>query len=129
MILKIILRVIAVVIICYLLLVGYLILGPAVKSLLNRKSFNSQEWKSHTNERNPVKLNMVDDLLSSHQLVGMSKKEVEELLGKPPVTGYFKEYDYVYWLGPERGAFGIDSEWLGIKFKDGNVIKIEILRD
>jgi hypothetical protein len=35
----------------------------------------------------------------------------------------------VYWLGPERGFISIDSEWLGIKFKDNVVIEVEILRD
>lgn len=72
---------------------------------------------------------MVDDLLSKHNLVGLSTKEVEVLLGKPPKTGYFKDYDYVYWLGPERSTFSIDSEWLGIKFQNGVVVKVDLLSD
>jgi len=60
---------------------------------------------------------MVDDLLKKHQLVEMSRDQVNDLLGVPPVTAHFREYDYVYWLGQERGAFAIDSEWLVLKFK------------
>ena len=37
------------------------------------------------------------------------------LLGEPPKTEYFKEFDLVYYLGPERGFTGIDSEWLVLK--------------
>jgi hypothetical protein len=37
------------------------------------------------------------------------------LLGEPPKTEYFKEFDLVYYLGPERGFMGIDSEWLVLK--------------
>ena len=35
--------------------------------------------------------------------------------GVPPPTDYFREYDYAYWLGPERGLFSIDSEWLVVR--------------
>ena len=113
----------------YLSLVGTLLFGPSIKSYVQRTSFNSIEWKDHLDDGSSIKIKMVDDLLKKHQLIGMNKNDLEDLLGKPPKTDYFKDYEYVYWLGPERGLFGIDSEWLAIKFKDGNVIKVEILRD
>jgi len=37
--------------------------------------------------------------------------------------------DYVYWLGPERGLFSIDSEWLVLKFKDNVVTRAAVLTD
>jgi len=113
----------------YILLVCYLFFGPRIKSYSNKIPFESSQWKAHLNDRDLAKQKMVDDLMSRHKLVGMSVNEVEELLGKPPTTGYFKDYDYVYWLGPERSVLGVDSEWLGIKFQDGVVIKADILRD
>ncbi len=58
---------------------------------------------------------MVDDLLNGHKLVGMDRASVVELLGEPTLTSYFHEYDLVYWLGPERGLWSIDSEWLVMK--------------
>lgn len=72
---------------------------------------------------------MVDDLLRRYKLVGMTRTEIEQLLGKPPSTQYFPSYDYVYWLGPERGFISIDSEWLCVKFKNDKVIEARICRD
>lgn len=126
---KIALMVFVVGVMVFFLFVGTLIFGPTVKSFLNRTKFNSLEWKAHIEDGNPVKINMVDDLLKNYQIIGKSRSEVEELLGKPPITSYFKDYDFVFWLGPERSAFGIDSEWLGIKFQDGKAVQVDILRD
>jgi len=58
---------------------------------------------------------MVDDLLKNRNFVGDTRPEVIAVLGEPEKTGYFKSYDLVYWLGPERGFMGIDSEWLIMK--------------
>ena len=131
LILKIILWVIGLGVFGYLLIIGFLLLGPSIKSYTTRTPFEAAEWKAHLEDRNPgnpIKLNMVDDLLSQHQLIGMNVAEVDQLLGKPPKTKYFENYDYVYWLGPERGV-GVDSEWLGLKFQNDRVIKVDILRD
>ncbi len=94
------------------------------------KPFNSVRWKQLVKEdsSSPERLWMIDDLLSRHHLVGMSRAHIDELLSVPPSSGYFKDYDYVYWLGPERG-WGLDSEWLGLKFKDDCVAEARILRD
>lgn len=113
----------------YILLVSFLLFAPKLNSYANRSSFESSEWKAHLESKDPIKLRMVDDLLSKHNLVGLSTEEIEVLLGKPPKTEYFKGYDYVYWLGPERSTFSIDSEWLGIKFERGIVVKADLLRD
>lgn len=58
---------------------------------------------------------MVDDLLAGDRLLGMPMDDVTVLLGVDPPTGYFADFDRVYWLGPERGLFSIDSEWLVIR--------------
>lgn len=55
---------------------------------------------------------MVDDLLATGRLPGRPRAVVAALLGEPRPTSYFREYDLVYWLGPERGVISIDSEWL-----------------
>ena len=94
----------------------------------NRLPFDSTAWKaSHTD---PIRLRMGDDLLRRHALTGMTRDEVVSLLGTPPETDYFRGYQFVYWLGPERSWMSIDSEWLAIRFgKDGRVNRAEILRD
>jgi hypothetical protein len=73
---------------------------------------------------------MVDDLLARYHLVGMPRAEVVRLLGEPPPTEYFRNFDLVYWLGPERGVFSIDSEWLVMKLDPtGRVVEAKLVTD
>lgn len=104
---------------------------PSYGDYAYRIRFESAAWKDETRQSddNPVRLRMVDDLLRRYRLVGMPKEEVDDLLGVPPKTGYFRDFDYVYWLGPERGFMSIDSEWLVLKFKEGKVIEARVVRD
>ena len=109
----------------------YILFGDSIKDYINKKDFDSIVWKKSIihNLKNPVRIYMVDDLLKKYKLVGMNKNEIDSLLGVAPETEYFKEYDYVYWLGPERSWIRIDSEWLCLKFKNNKVIEAKILRD
>jgi len=112
----------------YVLLVSFLIFGPSVKSYFQQTSFDSAKWKASLETGDTIKQRMISNLLSKHELVGMRAEQIDQLLGHPPKTSYFKDYDYIYWLGPEQGM-GVDSEWLGIKFKSGIVEKADLLRD
>ena len=112
----------------FVLAVSLFIFGPSINSYVQEVPFNSDQWKANLENHNNLKQKMVPDLLSRYTLKGMSKDEIETLLGKPSQTAYFKDYDYVYWLGPEKGM-GVDSEWLGIKFENGVVVMVDSLRD
>jgi hypothetical protein len=98
-----------------------------------RESFDSTSWKTSltSDSLDPIRLRMVDDLLHRHRLRGMTREEVVSLLGTPPETNYFPDYDLVYWLGSERRYFSFDSAWwLAIKFGgDGRVSKTALIRD
>jgi hypothetical protein len=73
---------------------------------------------------------MVDDLRRRHSFRGRTRAEVVALLGEPRPTGYFDEYDLVYWLGPERSAVAMDSEWLAIRLdKVGRVTEHQLVTD
>lgn len=94
--------------------------------------FVQSEWMDTTlaNGRLAVRGCMVDDLLERHELRGMTRDQVVALLGEPPKTDYFREYDLVYWLGPERGLIGIDSEWLVMKLDSNKrVASVELVTD
>jgi len=79
---------------------------------------------------NPIRLRMVDDLLRRHQLQGMSVPEIESLLGPADRTEKFRNYDMVYWLGPERGFMSIDSEWLVFRLDDKKKVSaFSVVRD
>jgi hypothetical protein len=107
----------------------FIFVGPSFQEFLGRRSFETKLWKDETASASGIRLTMVEDLLARHPLVGKDKAYINELLGVPPKTEYFRDYDYVYWLGNERGFISIDSEWLVIKFEGGIVVIVKIVRD
>lgn len=102
-----------------LLIVAYSLLDPIVGDWIHDRTFNVELWRNQddTAQRSmwPPRLCMVDDLLRKHDFKGMSREQVVALIGEPDKTEYFKDWDMVYWLGPERGFIRIDSEWLVLK--------------
>jgi hypothetical protein len=71
---------------------------------------------------------MVDDLLDRKELRGMSRAQVVALIGEPDKGSDFPEYDLVYWLGPQRGLIGTDSEYLVMKLdKSKRVTSVELI--
>jgi outer membrane protein assembly factor BamE (lipoprotein component of BamABCDE complex) len=73
---------------------------------------------------------MVDDLLAHTQFRGKTRADVVALLGEPRPTSYFKDYDLVYWLGPERGLMSVDSEWLVMRLdRNGRVAEQKLVTD
>lgn len=108
-------------IITFLLIRKFVLYG---KYMPEPMDFQSALWKSTpaTHDFTSIRIRMVDDLLESHPLVGLSRTEVEALLGPADKTPYFRNFDLVYMLGPERGFIAIDSEWLLIQLDpDGRV--------
>jgi hypothetical protein len=94
------------------------------------RAFNSVVWQDAVQVRQGVRLEMADRLVARGTLIGKSRAMVVELLGEPPPTGYFADWDLVYWLGPERGFISIDSEWLVLRLDaDGRVTENRIVRD
>jgi hypothetical protein len=76
--------------------------------------FDAAVWRDSVQAFSPLAPRgcMVDDLMATGRLRGLLRRDIVALLGEPRPKEYFKEYDLVYWLGPERGLFSIDSEWL-----------------
>lgn len=112
-----------------LLLVFSLFAYPVFKDYSSRIPFDSAVWKADETRNTGIRVKMVDNLLKTRQIIGARKVEIDSLLGVPQSTGYSKDYEYVYWLGPERGFISIDSEWLCLNFRDGVVNEAEIRRD
>ena len=93
------------------------------------RHFDPSRWKSSATPAS-VRLRMADDLVENKTLIGLTRQEVVARLGEPPKTEYFKNFDLVYYLGPERGFISIDSEWLVVKFgPDGRVQRAAIAND
>lgn len=94
------------------------------------RAFDPVAWQDEVQVRQGVRPEMADRLLARGTLVGKTRAEVVELLGEPTPTGHFADWDLVYWLGPERGIFAIDSEWLVLRLgADGRVADNRLVRD
>lgn len=93
----------------------------------DKHTFSTSKWLDDPEGRTAI----VDNLLEKYELVGMSEDDVLSLLGEPDNDyGYFNaDNRYVYYMGAERGLFGIDSEWLILDFMDGVVSDSYITTD
>lgn len=119
------------------ILIGWLFLGNPIANLTHHQNFDAELWRNQEKvERDtmwPPRLCMVDDLMSSGRLDGLTRKQVVELLGPPHDKSFpagAKNADIHYYLGPERGYIRIDSEWLLITFGDtGTVNRYWLYRD
>lgn len=117
------------VVMCHVVAVVFILAGPAISDYIHRTKFESSVWKEAKEKNGAIRVWMVDDLLSRHTLVGKTREEITAMLGAPTKTDAFSGFDAIYWLGPERGFISIDSEWLGIRFKDDVAVEAQILRD
>ena len=102
----------------------------ALAGYLPVRQFDAVKWRSVQTADNHDRLRMVEWLVRSGKLDGITRAQALALLGPPSDDGYFSDWDLVYWVGPERGLIGIDSEWLVIRFgQNGQVSEYQIVRD
>jgi hypothetical protein len=117
--------------IAFLVLVTVAVLRGALKeSCPHRQSiacerieFDSAQWKDFRTWRHPhySRVRMVDDLIRSNVLIGMTRGEVEDLLGRP-APDYPPDL-LAYWLDPPESPF----DWLVIQLCGDKAIKAEHL--
>jgi hypothetical protein len=112
---------------------GWILFRAPAEDYAHRMRFDAAVWRQAPPGDDaswPVRLRMVDDLIDRKLLDGLTTTEVRSLLGPVEPTEKFRNWHMVYYLGPERGLFRIDSEWFVILF-DGElkVAKYEIVRD
>jgi hypothetical protein len=119
-------------------LLGVFFFGDSVSDYQHRQSFNAELWRNQGQVEQedimwPPRLCMVDDLIASGTLDGLTQEEVVGLLGPPEDKSFplgAVDCDLHYYLGPERGFIRIDSEWLFITFgEDGRVDRYWLYRD
>ncbi len=115
---------------CVIGAVGWFFFGDTIQEHLRRRPFDAAVWKGEKTLTNDVRIRMVDDLLRRHSFRGMTREQLTGIVGEPDKTEYFKDWDLVYWLGPERGFMSIDSEWLVFRFdRQKKVTDHRIVRD
>ncbi len=97
--------------------------GSSIENWLHHQKFNESVWKNQRIASSdlmwPPRLCMVDDLLASGRLTGMTKNQVVELIGPAERTEIFRLW---YVLGPECGFMRIDSETLVVEFNVSEIV-------
>jgi hypothetical protein len=116
----------------YVVAIAWLFLRPPLEDRWHRRTFDSRLWKANqaVDHSWPDRLCMVDDLMATVPLLGLSKSRLIELLGPGDHTRAWARWGAVYFLGPERGMFRIDSEMLVVRFdQDDRVVEYRIVTD
>jgi hypothetical protein len=123
----------AIPVVLYGLGAAYFVFVPSADDYAHRTTFDPKAWRDRSLDQDPswpTRLRMVDDLIAAKRLDNLGRGEVLSLLGPPDDTDKWKDWHLVYWLGPERGVFRIDSEWLVIRLDAaGRVATYRIVRD
>ncbi|MBC6988179.1 hypothetical protein [Hymenobacter sp. BT491] len=83
------------------------------------RDFNSKKWAADPLKR----YEMMDDLLASQRLLGLSPPQVEALLGRPNLSNAGA---WEYYLGMTPKVLSIDGDALTILFQNGKVIRCYI---
>ncbi|GAB3234816.1 hypothetical protein GCM10027346_23990 [Hymenobacter seoulensis] len=80
------------------------------------REFQRDKWASDVNKR----YEMVEDLQSTHQLTGLTKEQVANLLGTPD---YQDAGLWVYHVGIKPSLFALDGDALSLEFVQGKVAR------
>ena len=92
----------------------------------HQKYFNSEAWI----EKPALRYEMIDSTIETDTLIGKTKSEIEQLLGKPEWLTWndaIKNHDNNLWnygLGIEPGAFTEEKSNVEIKFNNDKVLKL-----
>ncbi|WP_411895626.1 hypothetical protein [Winogradskyella sp. A2] len=115
-------------------LVYFYVFYPFVNIISNyhhQKYFNSEAWT----EKPALRYEMIDQTLDSDTLIGLSKSNVEEMLGKYEWLSWDdgkKDYDdnkWNYGLGIEPGAFNKQKECVELQFENDKLIKLSTYQE
>ena len=75
-----------------------------------------------------VRGHMAYGLVTSRQLIGLTRADVTSLLDPPEPTGKFADWDIVYWVGLDRTASRAGSEWLVMRLDaEGKVTEVRLI--
>lgn len=109
------LAVISTIIVSPIVYVGMIMIWFFIISYYPTSDFNQNEWKSNVGNRYKMSKNLIE----SKMLIGKTRNEVMDLLGKDFVSN--TESRLIYELGHVPGLFNIDLDYLDIIFENGVV--------
>jgi len=113
--------------------------GPLVIESFHQEPFDAAAWQaqeSHTTAESPPRLRMAADLVDSEQLLGLTRREVIDLLGYPDMGGPFETTGpppnhptIWYVLGPAPGPASYGDAWLGLALSPNGQVTRAFRRD
>ena len=104
-----------------ILFFSLILIGFGLHGKISGEKFESEKWKTaDLNDENNMSLrwDMMNSLRNNQNLIGMSKKEIISLLGKPD-ENFTNERTFRYYLGYSHT--GINTGSLIINFENGIV--------
>ena len=117
----------------YVVAMASFVLAPGAEDYAHRMAFDPAGWRNRSLDGDapwPTRLRMADALIADRHLDGLRRGQVVAMLGPGDQAAKWKDWHLIYHLGPERGLFRIDSEWLVIRFDQSNrVMEYRIVRD
>lgn len=104
---------------------GLFLIGFLLKGKIPHEKFDKEIWKTTDLDKEAnwsLRWDMMNSLRNNHQLIGKSKNEILELLGKPESK---TNLEYRYYLGYSKN--GINTGSLIIKFSsEGRVVDYKV---
>lgn len=93
-----------------------------IRGKISHEKFDSDKWKNsnlNSEENWSLRWDMMNSLRNNHDLIGMSEKEIINLLGKPDES-FPKEKTYIYSLGYSHK--GINTGFLSLKLNNKGIV-------
>ncbi|MFB9077178.1 hypothetical protein ACFFLS_02940 [Flavobacterium procerum] len=109
-----------------IIIIMLFVCGLALRGKISGEEFDSQKWKnSDLNLENnwSMRWDMMNSLRNNYKLVGMSKSEIINLLGRPD-GNFSTDNEFKYYLGYSKT--GINTGSLTISFENEKVTKINV---
>ncbi len=95
--------------------IGILFLWLLASSSYELQEFNKESWTNNRDSR----YEYVDDLINSEKLIGLTNRELEDMLGK---ADYEDDSTMIFYIGyTPRPFFNMDPDWLKTELIDGKV--------
>ena len=104
-----------------IIFISIIVCGLTMRGKISGEKFDAKKWKTAdlNSEMNcSLRWDMMNSLRNNHSLIGMSKKEIINLLGKPDES-FTSEKTFRYYLGYSHK--GINTGSLKINFENGIV--------
>jgi hypothetical protein len=109
--------------------VGCRLFAPTPYTGRKALPFSRDAWLASRESGRGERYLMLKDLADTHELRGLTREQLVNLLGPPQPPGYPGFGDLCYYLGPEDSPISMDSEWLVLTMSNGVVSDVDIYVD